>query len=65
VGFTDESIEACRKDKKVYEGVLWSSEQGTKLGVRSTPTFFVNGKMHTGNISIEQLEKLIDSNPKS
>ena len=59
VGFTDEGIEACRKDKKVFDGVSWSSEQGTKLGVRSTPTFFINGKMYTGALSIEELEKAL------
>jgi protein-disulfide isomerase len=58
-GFTDESIEACRKNKTVYDGVMWSSEHGAKLGVRSTPTFFINGKMHTGGITIEKLEEMI------
>jgi protein-disulfide isomerase len=59
VGFTDESIEACRKDKSVFDGVTWSSEQGTKLGVRSTPTFFIDGKMYSGDMSIEQLDKIL------
>jgi protein-disulfide isomerase len=58
-GFTDESIEACRNDKKVFEGVVWTSEHATKLGVRATPTFFINGKMYTGALSIERIEELI------
>ena len=57
VGFTDESIEACRKDKKVFDGVSWSSDQGSKLGVHSTPTLFINGKMYSGALSIEEVEK--------
>jgi len=59
VGFTDESFEACRKNKTVFEGVSWSSEQGTKLGVNSTPTFFINGKKSSGALSIEEMEKII------
>lgn len=60
VGFTDESIEACRKDKKVFDGVVWTSEHAAKLGVRATPTFFINGKMYTGALSIEKMEELIE-----
>lgn len=58
-GFSEESIQACGRNKKVLDGVLWSSNQGVKLGVDSTPTFFVNGKMYTGEMSIGNLEKLI------
>ena len=32
----------------------------TKLGVNSTPTFFVNGKKLTGDQSIDLLAKSID-----
>jgi protein-disulfide isomerase len=31
-----------------------------KLGVKSTPTFFINGEKHEGDISIDDLAKLID-----
>lgn len=56
-GFTEESIEACSKDKKVQEGVEWSGENGSKLGVDSTPTFFLNGTKFSGNF--EDLSKAI------
>jgi protein-disulfide isomerase len=65
VGFTDESFEACRMNKDVYAAVSWSSEQGSKLGVRSTPTFFINGKMYTGSLAIEEMAKIIDPLLKS
>lgn len=64
-GFTDESIEACSKDKKVQEGVIWSGENGAKLGVDSTPTVFINGKKYTGGHTIEEVEKVIASHLKS
>jgi protein-disulfide isomerase len=33
--------------------------------VRATPTFFINGKMYTGALSIEKMEELIDPLVKS
>jgi protein-disulfide isomerase len=31
-----------------------------KLGVNSTPTFFINGKKMVGDLSIDQMSKEID-----
>jgi len=58
-GFTDESFDACLMNKQVHDGVQWSSDQGVKLGVNSTPTFFINGTKYVGGMSIEELEKII------
>jgi protein-disulfide isomerase len=33
--------------------------RGEKLGVNSTPTFFINGQRHSGNMSIADIEKII------
>jgi len=59
VGFTDESFDACTKDKKIQDAVIAVGEQGTKNGVRGTPTIFINGKIYSGGPSIEELEKAI------
>ena len=58
-GFTDESFKACASNQKIIEGVKAQRDAGTKAGVTSTPTFFINGEKHTGNMSIEEMEKLI------
>jgi protein-disulfide isomerase len=63
-GFTDESLDACRADQKTLDGVFWSSRHGIKFGVESTPTFFINGAKHTGDMSIEKLQELIAQNSK-
>jgi protein-disulfide isomerase len=34
-------------------------EAGSKFGVNSTPTFFINGEKHVGGLSLDQMEKLI------
>ena len=42
------STPAC-KDQKMLEGIEWVRNRGAeKFGVNSTPTFFINGKMHRG-----------------
>jgi protein-disulfide isomerase len=59
-GFTQEKFEACLSDQKILEGIEATRTRGSeKLGVNSTPTFFVNGKVMRGAISIEDLEKEI------
>jgi protein-disulfide isomerase len=58
-GFTDESFKACASNQQVIEGVKAQRETGSKLGVNSTPTFFINGEKHVGGLPIEEMEKLI------
>jgi protein-disulfide isomerase len=59
VGFTDESFDACSKNKPVQDAIIASGEQGSKAGVKGTPTIFINGKVYMGGPSIEELEKSI------
>jgi protein-disulfide isomerase len=59
-GFTQEKFESCLSDQKILDGIEATRTRGSeKLGVNSTPTFFVNGKMIRGAVSIEDLEKEI------
>jgi protein-disulfide isomerase len=58
-GFTDESFKACASNQTIIEGVKAQREAGTKFGVNSTPTFFINGEKRAGDMPIEELEKLI------
>jgi protein-disulfide isomerase len=56
-GFTEESFNACVKNQTVLDGIKWSMDHGTELGVQSTPSFFINGKLYPGALTIEQVEK--------
>jgi protein-disulfide isomerase len=59
-GFTQEKFESCLSDQKILDGIEATRTRGSeKLGVNSTPTFFVNGKMLRGAVTIEELEKEI------
>jgi protein-disulfide isomerase len=58
-GFTQESFQACLKNKSIYDGVMATAKNGQALGVSSTPTFFINGQMQRGALSIEDLDKIL------
>jgi protein-disulfide isomerase len=60
-GFTQESFEACLKNQSVYDAVEWVRKRASdKFGVSSTPTFFINGRMERGALSLEEFEKIIE-----
>jgi protein-disulfide isomerase len=59
-GFSKEKFESCLQDKKLYDAVTAVRKRGEEVfKVNSTPTFFINGERKTGNLSIDELEKVI------
>jgi protein-disulfide isomerase len=59
-GFTQESFEQCLTNQQLLDGVEWVRQRGAeKFGVNSTPTFFINGKIHRGAPGVEELDKLL------
>ena len=60
VGFTEDSFKKCASNQQLFDGVTAQRDRASKnFGVSSTPTFFINGQMHAGDMSIEEMEKLI------
>lgn len=60
-GFTKETFEACLKDQTLLDKVTKSRERAANVfGVKSTPTFFVNGKRVKGAAKLEDFGKVID-----
>lgn len=61
LGFTDESFKQCLTNQKVLDDIEDVRNRAVqKLGVNSTPTFFINGKKLTGDVPIDTLAKEID-----
>jgi protein-disulfide isomerase len=52
-------FKACFESKKYAKQVQEDMEYGEKIGVRSTPTFFVNGQIVNGAVPKEQFDELI------
>jgi protein-disulfide isomerase len=60
-GFTEQTFDQCLANQKVLDGIQNVRDRAAaKLGVNSTPTFFVNGKKLVGDQSIDALAKEID-----
>jgi protein-disulfide isomerase len=65
-GFTQQSFDACLQDQKMLDAIEWVRARGAdKFKVDSTPTFFINGKIFKGALSIEDMAKAIDPLLKS
>jgi protein-disulfide isomerase len=50
----------CFDSGKYREAVAKDLEYGEKLGVRSTPTFFINGQLLSGALPMESFSEIID-----
>jgi protein-disulfide isomerase len=61
IGFTQESFETCLKDQALLDGIYAARDRGKEFGVNSTPTFFFNGEMERGALSVEQLDAAISA----
>ena len=59
-GYSQESFNTCLQNTELLEKIRAVRAAGEKLGVESTPTFFVNGEKYPGNKSIEAFSAIID-----
>jgi protein-disulfide isomerase len=64
-GFSEQAFNECLKNQQVLEGIEDVRQRATqKLNVQSTPTFFVNGKLVRGSMTIEEIDKQVGANLK-
>ncbi len=60
-GIGETEFNQCLANQKLLDDIQAVRDRAAqKLGVSSTPTFFVNGKKLVGDVSIDQLAKEID-----
>jgi len=53
--------DSCMKSGKYAGRIQASYEEGMKLGVNSTPTLLVGGRLYKGRLDSDAIEKLVDS----
>jgi protein-disulfide isomerase len=58
-GLTPSRFTEIMADQQLFEKIKQTRDRGEKLGVSSTPTFFINGKKWKGNLSKGALDKTI------
>lgn len=49
-----DNLTACWEDPAVYEDIIAVKHAGRELGVKATPTYFINGKMIVGNAGMQK-----------
>jgi len=60
-GFTQQSFEACLTDTKLSQSIEDTARKANeKFGVNSTPTFFVNGEMMRGEMTLDAFDKALE-----
>jgi protein-disulfide isomerase len=60
-GLSEEQFNTCLANQKLVDGLeAVRSRAAEKLGVTSTPTFFINGEKRAGALSIDDLVKAME-----
>lgn len=60
LGLNMDTFEACLNDRKYQEAVQNDSDFAINLGIRSTPTFFINGLAVVGAQPLDVFKQVID-----
>lgn len=60
IGMNVAEYEACKASGKYKNSVLASTQEGARLGITGTPTFFVNGRIVVGAQPVEEFIRIID-----
>jgi protein-disulfide isomerase len=64
-GINQAQFEACLKDQNLYSQVNQMRDQASsKFNIQATPTFFINGRKYTGELSVAQVDKDIEDAAK-
>lgn len=64
VGLDSAKFDGCLDSKKYAAAIEADIQDGREASVKSTPTFFVNGKIINGAVPLEQFVELIDQELK-
>jgi protein-disulfide isomerase len=65
-GFSEKSFDECLKNQKLLDDIDAVRQRAAeKFGVNSTPTFFINGQIHRGEMTIDELDKAFQPYLKS
>jgi protein-disulfide isomerase len=59
-GANVDKFKECMTSKKYEKAVADDMSYGEKIGVKSTPTFFINGQILSGAVPLENFSEIID-----
>ncbi len=59
-GISRAAFDSCMANQKTKDGIVEVKQRGRELGVKGTPTFFINGQHVQGFTSYDEMRKLIE-----
>ncbi len=60
-GLSEQAVDVCLADKALEDAILSARLEGQqKYGVKSTPSFIINGRVYSGNKSVEEFAAILD-----
>lgn len=60
-GFTGDSFAACLKKPDIATGITTIAQTAQQeFGVNSTPSFFINGEKHAGEMDVAEVKAILD-----
>jgi protein-disulfide isomerase len=61
-GFTRQSFDQCLENQQILQGLEETRNRAaSRFNVNSTPTFFINGKIFRGGVTMDELDKQISA----
>ena len=61
-GLDQAQLDACLQDADMAQSlVAWYEGNAQRDGIRSTPSFVIDGEVHTGNMSLSRIGELVDA----
>ena len=61
LGLDSKKFEACQGSKAAADVVTAGKAEGERLGIRGTPTIYINGQKWSGGLTEKQIAKALDS----
>ncbi len=60
LGINPNAFSDCIKQKKYFSSVEWSTNNGYAMGLKGTPSIFVNKRLIAGYVKSDELKKIIN-----
>lgn len=59
-GLSRAAFDSCMANHEIQEGVNWVKVRGRELGVKGTPTFFINDDKIRGVLTYDEMKRIVD-----
>ncbi len=60
IGLDTDKVIACTAKEEIRTKILEEKDAGASLGIKSTPTYFINGKMFVGvKPMMEEIDRIL------